>query len=75
MICNRSKGGKNKVDGTCEKLPLGPDLITNEQSSVSYRPHIIYDSSIEQLRITEERIQEVCFSCPFLIIIVFMLCL
>nr|CAH8822617.1 unnamed protein product [Trichobilharzia regenti] len=34
------------------------DLITNEQSSVSYRPHIIYDSSIEQLRITEERIQE-----------------
>ncbi|CAH8439422.1 unnamed protein product [Schistosoma bovis] len=55
---NRSKGVKIKSDVPSDKIQLDLDSLTNEQANVSNRPHIIYDSSIEQLRITEERIQE-----------------
>lgn len=59
FVVNRSKGVKIKSDVPSDKIQLDLDSLTNEQANVSNRPHIIYDSSIEQLRITEERIQEV----------------
>ncbi|CAH8487267.1 unnamed protein product [Schistosoma rodhaini] len=55
---NRSKGVKIKSDVSSDKLQLDLDSLANEQATVSNRPHIIYDNSIEQLRITEELIQE-----------------
>ncbi|KAK4473394.1 hypothetical protein MN116_002768 [Schistosoma mekongi] len=55
---NRVKGGKNKGDVGNGKLQLSLGSVTSEQAELSSRPHIIYDDSIEQLRVTEERIQE-----------------
>ncbi|CAH8471933.1 unnamed protein product [Heterobilharzia americana] len=55
---SRPKGSKSKGDSNPDKLQLGFDSATNEQANPPLRPRVIYDSSVEKLRITEERIQE-----------------